>query len=55
MLVAADASPGHLVPGCHEPDLLHRVATHCAAGDELGLEAGQELFDGSQSPRKKGV
>jgi hypothetical protein len=43
------------VPRCHEPDLQHRVATHRAAGDELGLEAGQELFNGGQSPRQKSV
>ena len=46
---------GDLVPGRHEPDLLHRVATHRAAGDELGLEAGQELFDGGQSTRQQGM
>ena len=34
---------------------LHRIATHRAAGDELGLEAGQKLFDGGQSTGQKGV
>jgi hypothetical protein len=46
---------GHLVPRRHEPDLLHRVATHRATGDELRLEARQELFDGGKSPRQQGV
>ena len=43
------------MPGDQEPDLLHRVATHGAAGDELCLEARQELFNGGKSPRQEGV
>jgi hypothetical protein len=42
-------------PDRHKPDLLHRVATHSAAGDKLGLEARQKLFDGGKSPRQQGV
>jgi hypothetical protein len=44
-----------LVPGGHESDVLHRVAAHCPASNQLCLEAGKKLFDGSQSSGEEGV
>lgn len=43
------------MPGGHESDVLHRVAAHCPASGQLCLEAGKQLFDGSQFSGEEGV
>ena len=55
MLVAEAASRVISVSRGHESDLLHRVAAHCPASDQLCLKARKEPFDGSQSSGQEGM